>query len=206
MTTSADALHAVALCCTLSPSPAESSSQLLAEQVCAQLSRHDCSCELIRLVDHDIRPGVAVDMGHGDEWPEIRRRILAADILVFATPTWLGQHSSIAQRALERLNAEQGETDDQGRPTTFGKVAVAAVVGNEDGAHKISADLFQCLDDVGFTVPAQAVTYWNGEAMHGTDFKDLPEVPDQVAQTTATVARHGAHLARLLRQAPYPPA
>lgn len=206
MTTSADALHAVALCCTLSPSPAESSSQLLAEQVCAQLSRHDCACELIRLVDHDIRPGVAVDMGHGDEWPEIRRRILAADILVFATPTWLGQHSSIAQRALERLNAEQGETDDQGRPTTFGKVAVAAVVGNEDGAHKISADLFQCLDDVGFTVPAQAVTYWNGEAMHGTDFKDLPEVPDQVAQTTATVARHGAHLARLLRQAPYPPA
>jgi multimeric flavodoxin WrbA len=206
MTTSADALHAVALCCTLSPSPAESSSQLLAEQVCAQLSRHDCACELIRLVDHDIRPGVAVDMGHGDEWPEIRRRILAADILVFATPTWLGQHSSIAQRALERLNAEQGETDDQGRPTTFGKVAVAAVVGNEDGAHKISADLFQCLDDVGFTVPAQAVTYWNGEAMHGTDFKDLPEVPDQVAETTATVARHGAHLARLLRQAPYPPA
>jgi multimeric flavodoxin WrbA len=206
MTTSADALHAVALCCTLSPSPAESSSQLLAEQVCAQLSRHDCACELIRLVDHDIRPGVAVDMGHGDDWPEIRRRILAADILVFATPTWLGQHSSIAQRALERLNAEQGETDDQGRPTTFGKVAVAAVVGNEDGAHKISADLFQCLDDVGFTVPAQAVTYWNGEAMHGTDFKDLPEVPDQVAETTATVARHGAHLARLLRQAPYPPA
>jgi multimeric flavodoxin WrbA len=206
MTTSADALHAVALCCTLSPSPAESSSQLLAEQVCAQLSRHDCACELIRLVDHDIRPGVAVDMGHGDEWPEIRRRILAADILVFATPSWLGQHSSIAQRALERLNAEQGETDDQGRPTTFGKVAVAAVVGNEDGAHKISADLFQCLDDVGFTVPAQAVTYWNGEAMHGTDFKDLPEVPDQVAETTATVARHGAHLARLLRQAPYPPA
>jgi multimeric flavodoxin WrbA len=206
MTTSADALHAVALCCTLSPSPAESSSQLLAEQLCDQLSRNDCACELVRLVDHDIRPGVAVDMGHGDEWPEIRRRILGADILVFATPTWLGQHSSIAQRALERLNAEQGETDDQGRPTTFGKVAVAAVVGNEDGAHKISADLFQCLDDVGFTIPAQAVTYWNGEAMHGTDFKDLPEVPDQVARTTATVARHGPHLARLLRRSPYPPA
>lgn len=100
----------------------------------------------------------------------------------------------------------RADPGDQGRPTTFGKVAVAAVVGNEDGAHKISADLFQCLDDVGFTIPAQAVTYWNGEAMHGTDFKDLPEVPDQVARTTATVARHGAHLARLLRQAPYPPA
>jgi hypothetical protein len=33
---------------------------------------------------------------------------------------------------------------------------VAAMVGNEDGAHHISGVLFQALNDVGFTVPAQA--------------------------------------------------
>lgn len=56
---------------------------------------------------------------------------------------------------LERLDAELSETDDAGRPLTFGKVALVAVVGNEDGAHKITANLFQGLNDVGFIVPAQ---------------------------------------------------
>jgi len=51
------------------------------------------------------------------------------------------------------------------RSTDCCKSTVAAVVGNEDGAHHISAILFQALNDVGFTLPAHAVTYWNDEAM-----------------------------------------
>ena len=39
---------------------------------------------------------------------------------------------------------------------TSGKVAIAAVVGNEDGAHHISGILFQALNDVGFTLAANA--------------------------------------------------
>ncbi|MGA8115588.1 MAG: NAD(P)H-dependent oxidoreductase [Actinocatenispora sp.] len=198
-------LRAVALVCTLKPSPDESSSQVMAERVLRQLGEHDVTGEAVRLVDHDIRPGVGTDMGHGDEWPAIRRRILNADILLVSTPTWLGQHSSVAQRALERLDAELGKSDEQGRPLTYGKVAVVAVVGNEDGAHKITADLFQCLNDVGFTIPAGGATYWNGEAMHGTDYKDLDEVPDQVSTTTRALASNAAHLARLLQGSAYPP-
>ena len=44
-------------------------------------------------------------MGNGDAWPALRQKVLAADILVLATPTWMGQHSSVAQRVLERLDA-----------------------------------------------------------------------------------------------------
>jgi hypothetical protein len=84
-------------------------------------------------------------------------------------------------------------------------VAVAAVVGNEDGAHHISGILFQSLNDVGFTIPAQGVSYWNGEAMHSTDFKDLSETPEATASATATAAANAAHLARLLRGRGYPP-
>ncbi len=64
---------------------------------------------------HDVRPGVRLDMGDGDAWPGIRAQLKDADILVLATPTWMGQHSSIAQRVLERLDAELSETDDEGR-------------------------------------------------------------------------------------------
>ncbi|MFJ2506042.1 MULTISPECIES: flavodoxin family protein [Microbacterium] len=197
-------LTAVAVSCTLKPSPASSSSDLLATQLLEALAGHGITGDLVRAVDLSISPGVEKDMGDGDEWPSVRRRILDADILVFATPTWMGQHSSVAQRVLERLDAELGETDARGRPTLFDKVAIAGIVGNEDGAHHIAAILFQSLNDVGFTIPAQGSVYWNGEAMHTTDYKDLDETPEKVASAIGTAARNAAHLARLLKAQEYP--
>lgn len=205
MATASPALSAVALVCSLKPSPARSSSELLARQVLAALGKHGVTGTAIRVADHAVATGVDKDMGDGDAWPEIRARVLSADILVMATPTWMGQHSSVCQRVLERLDAELSETDDQGRLLTYGKVAIAVVVGNEDGAHKISADLFQALNDVGFTLAAQAVTYWNGPAMQTTDYQDLPETPEETASATRGAATNAAHLARLLRAEPYPP-
>ncbi|WP_225802689.1 flavodoxin family protein [Streptomyces sp. NK15101] len=197
-------LRAVALVCTLSPSPAASSSQLLAEQVLDALADHGVTGRTIRIADHDVKPGVKTDMGGGDEWPAIRSAVLDADILILSTPIWLGHPSSLAQRVLERLDAELSESDDEGRMLTYGKVAAVCVVGNEDGAHKVSADLFQGLDDVGFSLAPNAVTYWVGEAMQGTDYQDLDKTPEKTEATTATLAANTAHLARLLRGAPYP--
>jgi multimeric flavodoxin WrbA len=197
-------VRVLALVCTLTPSPAASSSDLLAQLVLDQFAAHGVKGEIIRVVDQEVKPGVAVDMGEGDVWPAIRSRLLESDILLLATPIWLGHPSSIAQRVLERLDGELSETDDSGRPHMYNKVATVAVVGNEDGAHKVSADLFQALDDIGFTIPAGGVTYWVGEAMHGTDFKDLDEVPEQVDDTTKQLASNAAHLARVLRENPYP--
>lgn len=158
----------------------------------------------MRLVDHDIRPGVQSDMGGGDEWPRIRERLLDADILVVTTPTWVGHLSSVAQRVLERLDAELSNTDAAGRPILYDKVALVGVVGNEDGAHQITAALYQGLGDLGYTIPAQGVSYWNGEAMQTVDYKDLDRTPEAVAAATAAAASNAAHLARLLRDAPYP--
>jgi hypothetical protein len=104
-------------------------------------------------------------MGDSDQWPQIREKVLAADILVLSTPVWLGHPSSVAQRVLERLDAELADTDDAGRPVLTGKVAVVSVVVSEHGAHKAIADLFQSLNDIGYSVPAQGSTYWNGAAM-----------------------------------------
>jgi hypothetical protein len=86
----------------------------------------------------------------------------------------------------------------------YDKVALVAVVGNEDGAHHVTAELYQGLGHVGFSIPAQGSTYWVGEAMHGTDFQDLPETPEVTATTTATSARNAVHLASSLKKMPYP--
>jgi hypothetical protein len=112
--------------------------------------------------------------------------------------------SSVAKRVLERMDAFLGETDDAGRMPSFGKVAVAAVVGNEDGAHIASAQIFQSLIDTGWTVPASASCYWVGEAMGDIDFKDLPDVPEKVMETAAMTASNAAHLATLLKAHSYP--
>ncbi|KQP81486.1 flavodoxin family protein [Aeromicrobium sp. Leaf291] len=197
-------LTALALNCTLKPGDAPSSSALMAQQFLDALAEHDVTGSMVRVVDHDVRPGVETDMGDGDQWPTIRRQVLDADILVVVTPTWVGQMSSVANRVLERLDAELSETREDGNPILYGTVALVGVVGNEDGAHKITADLYQALDDVGCTIPAQGGTYWNGEAMHTVDYNDLDETPEAPLRTLRTAAANGAHLARLLADDPYP--
>ena len=199
-------LRALVLVCTLKPSPAESSSSLLGSEVLRELEKHGVTGEVIRVVDHDVRFGVSTDEGDGDEWPRLREKMLAADILVIATPIWLGQPSSVCKMVLERLDAELSETDDQGRMLTYGKVAAVAVVGNEDGAHHVAAEVQEGLNEVGFTHPASAVTYWVGEALGSTDYQDVSPTPEQTASMTRTVAANTAHLARLLKESGYPPA
>lgn len=199
-------LTAIAINCSLKPSSGEpSSTDAMIGVISGELSRHGVAlAETIRIADHEVKPGTDSDMGEGDDWPELRRRILEADMLIFGGPIWLGQPSSIAKRVLERMDAFLSETDDRGRMPSLGKVAVAAIVGNEDGAHRVTADLFQALNDVGWTIPAGGACYWVGEAMGKVDFRDLPEVPDKVRQTAAMLASNAAHLARLLQGSAYP--
>lgn len=197
-------LKALILVCTLTPSPKPSSSDLLARQVAEELKKHHVESQLLRVVDHDVKPGVLTDMGPGDAWPQIRKTMLESDILVMATPIWVGHPASPAQRVLERLDAELSETDEKGRPILFDRVALVAVVGNEDGAHHVVAELSQGLAEVGFSLPAQGSTYWVGEAMHTVDYQDLEQTPEVTANATSIAVRNTAHLARLLRQSPYP--
>lgn len=198
------ALNVIALVCSLRTSADQSSSELMARQVLDEMSQYGATSTVIRVADHEIKHGVELDMGDGDEWPRIRQQIMEADILLLATPIWLGHPASMTQKVLERLDAELSETDDQGRLQTYGKVAVVAVVGNEDGAHKVSADLFQGLNDVGFTIPAGGAVYWVGEAMGKVDYKDLDETPEAVATTAKSLAANATHLAWQLKAENYP--
>lgn len=202
----AKSLKAFALNCSLKPSSADetSSTDKMLGDLLAALKPYHVSGEIVRVADHDVKPGVETDMGEGDEWPPLREKIIAADMFILGMPIWMGQPSSVAKRVLERLDAFLGEADDNGRMPATGKVALVAVVGNEDGAHHCHAACFQALNDVGFTIPANAGCYWVGEAMGSTDYKDLPSIPDKVQQTLDMAASNAAHLAGLLKQHQFP--
>jgi predicted CoA-binding protein len=100
---------------------------------------------------------------------------------------------------LSRGTSERG----QGRMVSYRKLAAVAVIGNEDGAHHVSAEVFQALNDVGFTISANAVAYWVGEAMGSTNFVDLKETPEAVQTMITMLARNTAQLANLLKQSQY---
>src|SRR6476646_5231103 len=189
------ALTAIAIHCTLKRTAGEpSSTDKMFDLIASEFRKRDVVVrDTIRIADHDIKPGVSSDEGDGDAWPDVRRRILACDIVIFGTPIWLGQMSSIAKRVVERMDAFFGETDDAGRMPSFSKVAVVGIVGNEDGAHNVTATLLQALNDTGWTIPAQAACYWVGEAMHKTDFKDLASVPDDVQGLAGILAANAVH-------------
>jgi multimeric flavodoxin WrbA len=199
-------LKVIALNCTLKSARDrdKSSTQVLLEQVLDEFKFHDVTGEIVRVVDLNIKPGVESDEGRGHDWPKLKRRILATHILVVGTPIWLGQPSSVAKRICERMDAFISEKDEHERMPSYGKVVAVAVVGNEDGAHHVAGELHAALNEVGWTVPPNAVTYWVGEALHEKDYKDLVRTPKEVRGMTAMLCANAAHLARALIRDPLP--
>jgi multimeric flavodoxin WrbA len=199
-------LKALAFNCSLKSSRGDetSSTEALLSQLISELSRFDVETEVIRAVDHDIKPGTDHDMGDGDAWPALRAKLLKADLVVMATPIWLGQPSSVAKRVLERIDAFIEELDEKNRMMTFGKVGLVAVVGNEDGAHHVASEIYQAMNDLGFSLAPTAVTYWVGEAMTGKEYSEFLEPPEKVALASAMAAASAAHLAKLLKASPFP--
>lgn len=198
-------MHAVVMNCTLKPSPQPSDTHALSAVVIQALRRHGVTVEEVRAVDHGIRPGVENDMGGGDAWPAIRAKVLAADILVVATPTWLGHPSSVAQRVLERMDAMISETTAAGLPVAYNKVAGVVVTGNEDGAHHVVAEIAQGVIDIGFTVPGQAWTYWNMGPGPGPSYSETDHKHDWSAKTGRAMAANLVAVARALQANPIPP-
>ncbi len=197
-------MRALILSCTLKPSPAKSNTEALAETLIQEFRKAKVETDLVRVVDLNIMPGVESDMGKGDEWPDVLKQIKAADILVIATPTWIGQPSSIAQRILERMDAMISETGDDKRPVAYNKVGGIVVTGNEDGAHHIVGILSQALIDIGFTVPGQAWTYWNMGPGPGPDYTETDHGHDWSAMTGRNAARNMIAVARALSKHPLP--
>jgi multimeric flavodoxin WrbA len=174
-------LSALFVNCTLRPSPSPSHTDRLLDVSRGIMGRAGVSVDSLRLVDHDVAPGVQPDMTDADEvdrplerddWPRLWKRVLAADILVVGTPIWLGERSSVCSRLVERLYAQSAITDDEGQYAFYGKVAGCLVTGNEDGVKHVGMGLLYALQHVGYTIPPQADAGWLGEIGPGPSYGD----------------------------------
>ncbi len=197
-------MRTVVLNCTLKQSPETSNTEALARVVTEPLEREGVAIDWVRVVDHNVLPGVSSDEGDGDDWPSIREKVVSAEILVMASPTWLGKPSSVAQRVLERMDAMLSETDDEGRPIAYNRVAGVVVTGNEDGAHHVISEIAGALIDIGFTVPGQAWTYWNMGPGAGPSYLESDHKHDWSKSTGEAAAANLVAVARALAERPIP--
>lgn len=198
-------MHVLFLNATLKRSPAPSSTGELNEYVAQQLAGYGVTASHLRLADLIIEPGVVSEaITEADQWPAVREQIIAANIVVFGTPTWLGQPSSIIKKALERMDAMLSETTDDGTPVLFNKVAGVIVVGNEDGAHHCISEIAGAAIDLGFTIPGQAWTYWNKGPGPGEEEYRTTDDRDWTHATGDAMAHVLAHTATALKTTPIP--
>lgn len=197
-------MRACVLNCSLKPSPADSNTQRLTDVVIAALTERGVDTTVHRLADMTLDHGVETHMSEADEWPVVHGDLVASEILIVATPTWVGRPSSIAQQALERLDAMISETDDAGVPLAFGKVAGVVVTGNEDGAHHVISEISGGLVDIGFTIPGQSWTYWNRGPGPGPEYGDTDEGHDWSHETGRAMAGQLVTVARALQGVEWP--
>jgi multimeric flavodoxin WrbA len=162
--------------------------------------------EVVRVVDHDLPPGVQPDMtDHGwpqDDWPALYDQVMSADILVLGSPIWLGEKSSVCQRVIERLYGNSAILNDAGQFAYYGRVGGCLITGNEDGIKHCAMGILYSLQHLGFTIPPQADAGWVGEAGPGPSYLDEdsggPE--NDFTQRNATfMAWNLLHAARALK-------
>ena len=164
-------LRALVVNCTLKPSPERSHTQGLIDVCVAIIEANGVAVDQFRAVDHDLAAGVYPDMReHGaasDEWPALYERVQAADVLVVATPIWLGEKSSVCTRLIERLYGNSSQLNEHGQYAYYGKVGGCLVTGNEDGIKHCSMNVLYSLQHLGYTIPPQADAGWIGRQGRG---------------------------------------
>lgn len=169
-------LKALFINCTLKKSPQKSHTETLINVSRNIMEREGVTTEVIRFIDQDVAVGIYPDMTeHGwqaDNWPELFKKVMDADILIVGTPIWLGEKSSEAQKLIERLYAMSGKTNEKGQYIFYGKVGGCLVTGNEDGVKHCAMGILYALQHIGYSIPPQADCGWIGEVGPGPSYGD----------------------------------
>ncbi len=201
-------LKALFINCTLKRSPALSHTDGLVRIARAIMEKNGVDVQEIRAIDHDIATGVYPDMReHGwetDDWPELFKKVEAADILVLTTPIWLGEKSSVCTQVIERLYGNSSQLNADGQYAYYGRVGGCLVTGNEDGAKHCSMNILYSLQHLGYVIPPQADAGWLGEAGPGPSYLDEgsggPE-NDFTNRNTTFMTWNLLHMARMIKEA-----
>lgn len=130
-----------------------SNTETLSQFLQHRMAEKNIDCTIIKLVNHTILPGTCSDMGAADEWPLILQQVLESDAVVFATPIWWDNHSSLMQRVIERLD-ELHDKVLAGEPSPLeGKAGGIVITGDSDGAQHVIGNISNFFNAIGLILP-----------------------------------------------------
>ncbi|HLV53670.1 MAG TPA: flavodoxin family protein [Cryomorphaceae bacterium] len=199
-------ITAIFLNCTLKKSPETSNTEALINKAVSLYEEQGVKSKNIRVVDHNVAFGVTSDEGGGDEWPGILDEIKKSDIVIIASPIWLGDKSSVCKMVIERLDGSTSEQDEEtGQYPLYDKVGGVLVTGNEDGAKKVSAEVLFSLNHSGCTIPPNSMAYWVGEAGPGPSYIEAGgDTHLFTNKNLRFMVSNTVYLAKLLKERPIP--
>lgn len=198
------ALRALFLNTTLKYGDEKSNTEALADEV-FDIYRENCvETESVRITDYNVPFGISDDLGGGDEFPQILKKVEAADIVIIGTPIWLGEKSSVAKLLIERLYGSTSLTNDKGQSIFYNKVGGVVVTGNEDGGKAAAKSILYSMAHNGFTIPPNVDTYWVGDAGPGPSYMEAGTDNEFTKSHVKMLAWNTMHLARLFKEHPIP--
>lgn len=200
-------LNVLVLNASLKHGSETSSTEILGQMVVDNMKEYSqISHEIVRLSDRNIPPGIGFRESNDDEWPKIIKKIKDADIIIFATPIWWGNRSSLMQRVIERMDALDEEYLKEGRSALLNKVAGVVIVGSEDGAQATLGSIMEVLTWFDFTLPPECCAYWVGEVGMPPSEDRGRMLKNEAAKAMAkNLARNLVYYAQLLKKYPMIP-
>jgi multimeric flavodoxin WrbA len=146
----------------------DSNTSRLCGMAVAEIRSQGHAAQLIKLTDVEYTPGTEyLANGSEDGMTTVIKQLLQADAILFATPIWWNNHSSLTQALVERLDGiDQWSINSHVYPF-MGKTFGCLVSGAEDGVQHIWGNLDQFMNTLGCVIPpmGNASTYAQGTDM-----------------------------------------
>ena len=186
-----------------------SNTRVLSDLLAEKLKGNGVESEMVKLVERHIPPGTKTDLGlvdgKQDEWPAIVQKMFAADILIFATPIWWGNMSSLMQRVVERMDELNDEIADTGKSELLNKVGGIVITGAEDGVQHVIGNMANFMSWNGLTLPpASSLSYLGWNDVTAEELLQKFKTEGSTNAMATTLARNLAHLAKVLKENPLP--
>jgi multimeric flavodoxin WrbA len=145
------------LCGTLKKEHEKSNTHAICELVKNRLEpKH--TVEIIELSNLNFEVGVdrVQQDGSADDITEVLQKVLMTDCLIFATPIWWGQASSLIQAVMERMTWFDDWYIKHDVNALYGKTFGLIVSGTGDGWQQVYGQCYSFASLLGFTVPPEA--------------------------------------------------
>ena len=174
-------MHATIFIGSLKPDTADSNTVKLSRRMKEEFDSYGVTCTLRYLRNR--RMGHGVEFDTGDSWDEAGiyyRDINRSDIIMLATPTWWGIHSSLIQQLMERISGYDDQYIKTGKTPLYGKTFGCAITASNDGFQHIEGIFYTFATNMGFTIPPEAHVTWGTAVGSEENPVDNAETENQV--------------------------